>query len=62
MSTPETKNGKERTLDEVCGNPPGTFQKYLTEKEEFLRKQDQIRADRVKSATSVQQSSMSWAA
>jgi hypothetical protein len=37
-----------KTLDEVCGQPPGSFAKYLQDKSEYLKNQEAKRAERIR--------------
>jgi hypothetical protein len=39
-----------RTLDEVCGQPPGSFAKYLQEKSAYLKNLEAKRAKRIRAA------------
>jgi hypothetical protein len=38
---------KLETLDECCGNPPGTFEKMLEEKDRMCKLYEQHRKDRI---------------
>jgi hypothetical protein len=39
--------GRVKTIDEVCGNPKGTFKRNLKETEEELQKAENVRAERI---------------
>ncbi len=42
------KTKKMKTLDEVCGQPPGSFVKYLQDKSKYLKNQEAKRAERIR--------------
>jgi hypothetical protein len=44
----QIKWGRPRTLDEICGLPKGSFQRNLKEESEKLRKQEELRKNRIK--------------
>jgi len=39
--------GRVKTIDEVCGNPKGTFKRNLKKTEEELQKAENARAERI---------------
>lgn len=38
---------KSKTIDEVCGSPPGTFKKFIAKQEEELREVERERKARI---------------
>lgn len=52
---------KLKTIDDVCGKAPGSFQQSLKEKDAFLKEQEQKRQARIKAAQAPAQQ-MAWAA
>ena len=39
---------KAQTMDEFCGNPPGTFKKFIQERETRMQAIEQHRKDRIR--------------
>lgn len=37
-----------KTLDEICGQPPGSFAKFLQYVSEYLKNQEAKRAERIR--------------
>lgn len=44
---------KAKTIDEVCGSPPGTFKKFIAQQEEELRQAERERKERIRKARKV---------
>jgi len=38
---------KAKTIDEVCGSPPGTFRKFVEKQESELREMERERKERI---------------
>jgi len=46
----ERMKKKPITIDEHCGQPQGSFKKFLKEKEDFLKKLEEDRKTRIRAA------------
>ena len=51
---------KTKTIDEVCGTAPGSFKKFLKEKETYLVKIEAKRKTRIQAGQAARP--MAWAA